>query len=75
MSRSTPRSIFRNGLWLALAAMLLALCLQQVHRRRIVRWRAAHGLCLRCGYDLRASSGRCPECGSPQGQELKGTIV
>jgi hypothetical protein len=28
------------------------------------RYRAKHHLCLTCGYDLRASSDRCPECGS-----------
>jgi hypothetical protein len=28
------------------------------------RQRLRHGLCLHCGYDVRASSGHCPECGN-----------
>jgi hypothetical protein len=32
--------------------------MQKLHRRR-------DGLCRECGYDLRASRERCPECGTP----------
>jgi len=51
-------------LWLLLLLALPAPAL--VARRALVsRRRAARGLCLACGYDLRGSISRCPECGTP----------
>jgi hypothetical protein len=35
-----------------------------LHRRRVREVRQARGLCVWCGYDLRGSAGRCPECGA-----------
>jgi len=47
--------------------ILLVRALRSIHRRR----RFARGQCVNCGYDLRASLDRCPECGlavgSPRG--------
>jgi len=47
--------------WL-LAATAVAPACYVVARVRRARRRAA-GMCRRCGYDLRASAERCPECG------------
>jgi hypothetical protein len=40
-------------------------------RRRLKR--TGDTLCVQCGYDLRASKARCPECGSPMEERGKVT--
>lgn len=46
------------------AFAFLTLLIYPVHRRRLQK-KDASGLCIRCGYDLRATPERCPECGMP----------
>ena len=67
------RSNFGKSRWIAFpyltplvpCAALPAIMLGRAWRRRK---RLRGGLCARCGYDLRASQGRCPECGARHGE-------
>jgi hypothetical protein len=56
--------------WLGgLAAVLLALTAVVYYRARRLSPVLNIGLCPACGYDLRASPQRCPECGEPAGAD------
>jgi hypothetical protein len=56
------------GLWAVLPALWWLLVYRR-HRRR-KRW-IIEQRCLICGYDLRATPDRCPECGASVPQALK----
>ena len=44
--------------------ILLGVIFLLVRRHRKLRLRSRMGVCHSCGYDLRATPGRCPECGA-----------
>ena len=54
-----------NALALLLAAVALAWGVAMVKVFKRDGHRQRNGLCLRCGYDLRQTPDRCPECGEP----------
>src|SRR5689334_4525613 len=57
------RWLWPVGLLLSLATSMLVGLFMIFRNLRLQRDRL--GLCLRCGYDLRASPDHCPECGTP----------
>ena len=53
----------RFGLWRC-CWLFAAISLVTIGRRLLRRNRVMTGKCRSCGYDLRATLDRCPECGS-----------
>ena len=62
--RGVTYQIYAIPYWflIPLSAILPILWLRY-HRQQ--RFRAKEGHCLKCGYDLRESKDKCPECGAP----------
>ena len=54
--------------WIALSSVFPMIALFRKSHRQ---WRSKSGCCSACGYDLRASPDRCPECGTAPAGKIK----
>ena len=66
---TSPVTLPVFGTWPAIvlvwvAGVVMCAAIFQIIRLEDLRKRRESGLCVHCGYDLRASPGRCPECGA-----------
>ena len=62
-SRAASHRMVIVPIW-AVALATAVMPTWRLHQRRRLRLRSATGLCLTCGYDLRGTPHRCPECGA-----------
>jgi len=60
---------------LVFAAVLPAFKIYSLMQARRIRIRQTKGLCVACGFDLRATRDRCPECGMEFAQGNKSLVA
>ncbi|MDB5292911.1 MAG: hypothetical protein JWL69_4152 [Phycisphaerales bacterium] len=64
VSPPAGRSVSLYSVLIATAALPMAWLALMLHTARVTARRKAANKCTSCGYDLRATPGRCPECGT-----------